>query len=595
MKSVIKKSLAIGSAIALLGSSLCVNANEITTCEVTSERYIHVEGNLEENLSGILVNLWLYKDGNLIAVKQGKTTNGNYEFSIDLGRVLSGDYRVRTIAQIEDADSDTIEYFNFSGEIPAVYEDIYNHKNDSAYLIEKFNGEYKRYLVAFNAKYTALIESGKTSEIVTFLMDELSTQDSYIQDNLVNSLNYVAEIKTIQCTQTADEIVEYFLNPTPEQQQAHRTFLRIADNVVLTQFENNIENDIPDGATSEEKFTKYEERYKKVAEYLIDNSVTYTDSSDFIAKIEEAFVITDTNRCRGSEALLRMLQDYASTTGKFDLTAFNDEDNDKDAVLEEILVKIESGEIKTIAQVQDMLDDNIELPGEDVGGGTGGVTGDNNTSNGGFAGVGGGVSSNPGVAFPTTDFDDKEVVKPVVIEFKDMKNYTWAQDSVNALVKLGMLNGYSNDEFAPADYVTRAQFAKMMCSLFNITPLSSGTNFIDIAPDAWYADYVTALNKAGYINGVGDGRFNADGTISRQDAFTIVYRIMKDKNLIQEETAEASFSDWDSVSDYAKSPLASLSKMGLLQGNNGNIQPNEKMTRAEGAVVMYRVYEEVFE
>lgn len=591
IKSVIRKSIAFSSAIVLLMCSLNVNANEITKYEMSEERYICVEGTLNENMSGILVNLWLYKDGKLIAIKQGQTVNGEYEFKIDLGRAASGDYVVRTIAQIEDSDSDTLEYFNFSGEVGAVYEDIFNHKSDSTYLIEKFNGDYKKYIVTTNPKFTSLIENGKTSDIVAFFVKELESQTTFVQDSLVTSLNCVAAVKTLQETQNTEVIVEYFLNQNTEQQQNSRVLLGINGNAVLTQFENNIQNDILDESNEEEKFTKYETRFKEFAENLIAMNNQYLDKEDFIEDVEEVLIITDIKRTRGKDALKKLIEGYADNTGKFDLVTFNDVENDKDEVLKSILLKIEKNEIKTVESVQALLDTKIKKPTE---GGNGGGTLGGSSGGGTSSGGKGGTSASGGVTFPTTNFNENEIVKPEVVTFKDMDEYSWAKESVDALVKLGMLNGYSNERFAPKENVTRSQFAKMMCSLFDIQQVTGTTIFSDVPEDAWYSNYVTALYKKGYIKGISDDLFGIEETISRQDAFTIIFRILKDKQIVTDENIEADFDDWNLVNDYAKIPIATLAKMGLVKGNNGNILPNEKMTRAEGAVIMYRIYEEVF-
>ena len=74
-----------------------------------------------------------------------------------------------------------------------------------------------------------------------------------------------------------------------------------------------------------------------------------------------------------------------------------------------------------------------------------------------------------------------------------------------------------------------------------------------------------------------------------------IYRIMKDRNMISEEFDVADFFDWHEVSDYAKTAVGTLSKFGIVQGSNGSISPLNNMIRAEGAVMMYRIYKEVLQ
>ncbi|MNI97212.1 Endo-1,4-beta-xylanase A precursor [compost metagenome] len=50
------------------------------------------------------------------------------------------------------------------------------------------------------------------------------------------------------------------------------------------------------------------------------------------------------------------------------------------------------------------------------------------------------------------------------------------------------------------------------------------------------------------------------------------------------------YPDAASVSDYAKDSAAALIHLGIVNGKNGKIAPNEPLTRAEAAVIMYRIW-----
>jgi len=51
------------------------------------------------------------------------------------------------------------------------------------------------------------------------------------------------------------------------------------------------------------------------------------------------------------------------------------------------------------------------------------------------------------------------------------------------------------------------------------------------------------------------------------------------------------FGDKERIADYAKGAISALTKNGLIQGDqNGNVNPLAKASRAEAAVMMYRVY-----
>lgn len=53
---------------------------------------------------------------------------------------------------------------------------------------------------------------------------------------------------------------------------------------------------------------------------------------------------------------------------------------------------------------------------------------------------------------------------------------------------------------------------------------AAGTRFTDIPAGASYAEAVTWCTEKGVMNGVGDGRFDPDGTLDRRTLATILYR-----------------------------------------------------------------------
>jgi len=52
----------------------------------------------------------------------------------------------------------------------------------------------------------------------------------------------------------------------------------------------------------------------------------------------------------------------------------------------------------------------------------------------------------------------------------------------------------------------------------------------------------------------------------------------------------AGFADADMVASYAVESIAKLVRMGLITGSDGRINPLGNTTRAEAAVLLYRVY-----
>lgn len=62
--------------------------------------------------------------------------------------------------------------------------------------------------------------------------------------------------------------------------------------------------------------------------------------------------------------------------------------------------------------------------------------------------------------------------------------------------------------------------------MFNcgILSLSGGNN---IAADAWCAQYVRVMQAAGIVNGIGNGKYNPNGTVTWSHILTVLSRFVK--------------------------------------------------------------------
>lgn len=89
------------------------------------------------------------------------------------------------------------------------------------------------------------------------------------------------------------------------------------------------------------------------------------------------------------------------------------------------------------------------------------------------------------------------------------------------------------------------------------------------------------------VKGTEENKFNTGSFITREEACTLLYRAAAEK-LKSGESCE--FKDEKDISDYAKEAVNSLSAAKIVTGSeNGEFLPKNNMTRAEAAVVFYRL------
>lgn len=171
-------------------------------------------------------------------------------------------------------------------------------------------------------------------------------------------------------------------------------------------------------------------------------------------------------------------------------------------------------------------------------------------------------------------------------QYVDLKNYPWARIQIAALREKNIVNEVTPVSYGPATSITRGDFAMFLIRTLGITSEST-ENFEDVDTGKEYAKEIAIGKAAGILKGIGDNKFDPEARISRQDLMTIIARGME----LRDNGADMSkFSDAGSIADYAIESVKAMISSGLIEGNgDGTINPLGNTTRAEAAVIMYRI------
>jgi len=169
----------------------------------------------------------------------------------------------------------------------------------------------------------------------------------------------------------------------------------------------------------------------------------------------------------------------------------------------------------------------------------------------------------------------------------------WAENEIRDWSGKGLIAGFEDGTYRPNQSVTRAQFAKLVNSLFGFTEQpAENASFTDVVDGAWYTETVTTAKKAGYIIGYPDGSFKPSAVITRQEAAKMVTALFHLKAAANGSLD--SFKDAERVGAFAKDALGSVVAGGFLKGfADGTIRPTQAMSRAEAVVLLDRLAGEV--
>ena len=195
-------------------------------------------------------------------------------------------------------------------------------------------------------------------------------------------------------------------------------------------------------------------------------------------------------------------------------------------------------------------------------------------------------------------FKVTQKTKSAVFSDVTASSYSWAADSVDFLYYEGVANG-SNGKYNPKSNITRGDFMLMLYRAFleedygnyNVT-----SNFPDVVKGttSYSKETYQAVGVAKYL-GIAqgsNGKYNPTSYITREEAMTLIYRTLDEVGYSMSytvSTSTSSFSDYSSVSSYARAAIKDLIGHGVVIGTNGKIQPKSNITRAEMAVILHRV------
>ena len=179
---------------------------------------------------------------------------------------------------------------------------------------------------------------------------------------------------------------------------------------------------------------------------------------------------------------------------------------------------------------------------------------------------------------------------------EDAENH-WAKEAVNDMASRLVIGEGTDGLFSPDKEITRAEFASIVIKALGLMRPGTGKDiFNDVVKNDWYYDAVYIAHEYGIISGYGNGKFNPEDTITREQAFTMIARAMKITGLTvsfesgEEELLLTAFSDTRQASGWAKSSIASCIKAEIVSGKNGKrIAPISNITRAEAVVIVRKL------
>ncbi|MCL2152742.1 MAG: DUF1266 domain-containing protein, partial [Oscillospiraceae bacterium] len=168
----------------------------------------------------------------------------------------------------------------------------------------------------------------------------------------------------------------------------------------------------------------------------------------------------------------------------------------------------------------------------------------------------------------------------------------WAAKDIEKAISLGFVPTSLQNAYAQP--ITRAEFCALAVTFYEI--MMGAIDEEDALIYGYKDTFDMNVKKAaliGVVNGVGDGKFDPDSGITREQAATMLSRLAGATSISLPES-EVTFSDISDISTWANDAVGQMQASGIMQGVGDNsFAPKERYQRQQSIVTILRLFEMV--
>ncbi len=569
MKKIISSIIVLCMLLTAFSTIITANQKNISINSVTytsSETFftITINGECEggKNVSVIIKN----KNGDVKALKQFKVKNaGSYSYDVKIN--TAGDelltetdgsliYTIQVRSSDNKGDSYDVPLYTEASKRNIISQ--FNGTSDA----ETMKGYIEIYskIFGFDFKYF----NGKELDVAKYLI-KVKNVSPLTLENIVSAYNEAV-------------IRAYLFN---EDKTADRTvIMEYADYSAVMQFETGFDGEDSLYPVYKNMNTDAKAKVNEIAfaeENAVDNFVLLKEK--FFMAITEAIVLENKDEPEKTYEFLKNYNDWYKLEKLESITTY-----DAYQIILEMVIKDIPGNKNDFADMYDAIRAEIckEEPVQ-------------KPSTGGTSGGGGGGGSAAGGRVPVeeTGYEKPEPpaeIKPLeTVTFSDIEGYAWAKEAIEALATRGIVNGKADGVFAPADNITREEFAKILSLAFDLNKDNVSCDFSDVSKDRWSYEYIAVMYSNGIITGYPDGTFKPGNFVTREEMAVMLCRVLVRLNMITEEyETYSSYKDYSEISDFAQNSVRTLSNNNILSGDDkGFFNPKNGAKRAEVCKMIY--------
>lgn len=180
--------------------------------------------------------------------------------------------------------------------------------------------------------------------------------------------------------------------------------------------------------------------------------------------------------------------------------------------------------------------------------------------------------------------------------FGDVNTGDWFYEPVGKMSAQSIMTGMSAGTFGPAVNLSRAQFATILYRMEGSPEVAYTHRFPDVPENQFYTSPVmwASLDSVGIVGGYANGQYGPADNITREQMALMMWRYAKYKEYsvnVTDSDALSSYPDKGNVSSFASDAMKWAVGIGLITGTQGKLDPQGEASRAQCATIIMRFLE----
>ena len=172
------------------------------------------------------------------------------------------------------------------------------------------------------------------------------------------------------------------------------------------------------------------------------------------------------------------------------------------------------------------------------------------------------------------------------VNYSDVKTSDWYYSSLGAMSESGIIGGYPDGTYRGSDTLQVDQFLAMLCRLTD--------NDVGLGDTHWAQNYIDFAKEEGWLDGLNISSYSKP--INRFETARLTVKALdytKDTYPNTYDQYDVYVGDYSRIPSYYKDDVLVNYTLGITRGYpDGTFQGYNTLTRAEGAVISHRIFDE---